>query len=121
MSVKRQDADTLNVEADIISPSKSLSIFCMRIRTMEQPFYIITEQRRVREKLDYLSEWERLLNNLDALRRTSKKMYSLTQELEAVLETVQSTGADTRSLKDKMNITALRLGLQPLPYRGDED
>jgi hypothetical protein len=79
--------------------------------------YEVLRYTEHRKMFVWLSETEKFLNNLESLRRTSLVMRERTRELKTVLEEIEFNLADTRSIRAKLNQTAIQVGLQPLPAK----
>jgi len=72
---------------------------------------------RNEKKFGFLVEKEKLINNLETARKISENMFVLTEQLAIMFEELSFARADTRSLKAKLNRTAIEFGLQPIPIR----
>ena len=64
---------------------------------------------------DFLMERQKLLDNFEQLRKTSKEMSILSYELRTLQEEIQSNKADVQILRAALNAAAANLGIQPIP------
>ena len=62
-------------------------------------------------------EREILLQNLEAARKTSEDAFVLIDQLRRLSEELELAKGDSRSLKIKMNRTAIEFGLPPIPFK----
>ena len=69
----------------------------------------------------FLVERQRFLNNVQTRTRTSQKTFVVMRELECLLEELDLTREDLRSLTEDINRTAQDLALQPVPTKSKQE
>jgi hypothetical protein len=69
------------------------------------------------KRLQLREESEKLLSNVVALRRTLWEMRANLHHLEKLCEEARDTRAEAGCLRDQINATAEKFGLQPIPAK----
>lgn len=76
---------------------------------------VSTEDSQQHKRSTLLVEREKFLVNLEALRQTSREMRAKLDQMERVFAEIGNLRAEVHALRTQINLTAERLGLQPVP------